>query len=67
MFSKLIKALLSTSIAAKLIDMYIAKQSSIKKAQHFFDWHRRGYFLSCINIIYDKIKKIKEEFLWQEI
>ncbi len=42
MFSKLIKALLSTSIAAKLIDMYIAKQSSIKKAQHFFDWQERG-------------------------
>ena len=37
MFSKLIKALLNTRIARNLIDKYLAKQSSIKRANHFFD------------------------------
>ena len=37
MFSKLIKALLNTRIASNLIDKYLAKQSSIKRANHFFD------------------------------
>lgn len=37
MVSKIIKALLNTSIAAKLIDKYIAKQSTIKKAKYYFD------------------------------
>lgn len=37
MKQKIIKALLNTKIATKLIDMYIAKQSPIKKAKGFFD------------------------------
>lgn len=37
MKQKIIKALLSTKLADKLIDKYLAKQSSIKKAKDFFD------------------------------
>ena len=37
MISKLIKALLNTRIASNLIDKYLAKQSAIKKANHYFD------------------------------
>lgn len=37
MFSKIIKALLNTRIADNLIDKYLAKQSVIKRANHFFD------------------------------
>lgn len=37
MLGKIIKALLNTRIAGNLIDKYLAKQSVIKKANHFFD------------------------------
>lgn len=37
MITKLIKALLNTRLASNLIDKYLAKQSSIKRANHFFD------------------------------
>lgn len=37
MKEKIIKALLNTKLADKLIDKYLAKQSSIKKDKNFFD------------------------------
>ena len=37
MFIKIIKALLNTKLADKLIDKYLKEQSAIEIANHFFD------------------------------
>lgn len=37
MLRKIIKALLNTQIANKLIDKYLKEQSAIEIANHFFD------------------------------